>query len=172
MGIEPTRPAWKAGILPLNYTRNFLIAVLATSFSITNKRRSVNTFFYLFRSLFLGRMKGFFPLLLEEACAIRFPGCPPTGRGQLNKKYPLPLLSRAGLYAGKTQGMRFSRIPCGSHSPIRFHPILRCPLLPHGLRCSFSSICRYNSKWQKSGFPAPSRWHRNKRYNLCQTNWQ
>ena len=22
MGIEPTRPAWKAGILPLNYTRN------------------------------------------------------------------------------------------------------------------------------------------------------
>ena len=21
MGIEPTRPAWKAGILPLNYTR-------------------------------------------------------------------------------------------------------------------------------------------------------
>ncbi len=24
MGIEPTRPAWKAGILPLNYTRVFL----------------------------------------------------------------------------------------------------------------------------------------------------
>jgi hypothetical protein len=23
MGIEPTQPAWKAGILPLNYTRNF-----------------------------------------------------------------------------------------------------------------------------------------------------
>ena len=23
MGIEPTRPAWKAGILPLNYTRKF-----------------------------------------------------------------------------------------------------------------------------------------------------
>ena len=23
MGIEPTRPAWKAGILPLNYTRMF-----------------------------------------------------------------------------------------------------------------------------------------------------
>jgi hypothetical protein len=22
MGIEPTRPAWKAGILPLNYTRD------------------------------------------------------------------------------------------------------------------------------------------------------
>ena len=25
MGIEPTRPAWKAGILPLNYTRIFLV---------------------------------------------------------------------------------------------------------------------------------------------------
>ena len=23
MGIEPTQPAWKAGILPLNYTRNY-----------------------------------------------------------------------------------------------------------------------------------------------------
>ena len=23
MGIEPTRPAWKAGVLPLNYTRTF-----------------------------------------------------------------------------------------------------------------------------------------------------
>jgi hypothetical protein len=22
VGIEPTRPAWKAGVLPLNYTRN------------------------------------------------------------------------------------------------------------------------------------------------------
>ena len=25
MGIEPTRPAWKAGILPLNYTRKSLV---------------------------------------------------------------------------------------------------------------------------------------------------
>ncbi len=23
MGIEPTRPAWKAGVLPLNYTRMY-----------------------------------------------------------------------------------------------------------------------------------------------------
>jgi hypothetical protein len=23
MGIEPTLPAWKAGVLPLNYTRTF-----------------------------------------------------------------------------------------------------------------------------------------------------
>ena len=27
MGIGPTRPAWKAGILPLNYTRMFFVAV-------------------------------------------------------------------------------------------------------------------------------------------------
>lgn len=25
MGIEPTLPAWKAGVLPLNYTRTFYI---------------------------------------------------------------------------------------------------------------------------------------------------
>ena len=25
MGIEPTQPAWKAGILPLNYTRTMLV---------------------------------------------------------------------------------------------------------------------------------------------------
>ena len=28
MGIEPTRPAWKAGILPLNYTRKIYISQL------------------------------------------------------------------------------------------------------------------------------------------------
>ncbi len=25
MGIEPTRPAWKAGVLPLNYTRKTVV---------------------------------------------------------------------------------------------------------------------------------------------------
>ncbi len=31
MGIEPTQPAWKAGILPLNYTRTatFILALLS-----------------------------------------------------------------------------------------------------------------------------------------------
>ena len=28
MGIEPTRPAWKAGILPLNYTRTLIYNAL------------------------------------------------------------------------------------------------------------------------------------------------
>ena len=27
MGVEPTRPAWKAGILPLNYTRGTVFIV-------------------------------------------------------------------------------------------------------------------------------------------------
>ena len=31
MGIEPTRPAWKAGILPLNYTRIFLWVSIKTA---------------------------------------------------------------------------------------------------------------------------------------------
>ena len=30
MGIEPTRPAWKAGILPLNYTRMGLLFSLVS----------------------------------------------------------------------------------------------------------------------------------------------
>ena len=30
MGIEPTRPAWKAGILPLNYTRSSTTQVILT----------------------------------------------------------------------------------------------------------------------------------------------
>jgi hypothetical protein len=34
MGIEPTRPAWKAGVLPLNYTR-----ISATAISIAQQPR-------------------------------------------------------------------------------------------------------------------------------------
>ena len=30
MGIGPTQPAWKAGILPLNYTRNFIMLIKFT----------------------------------------------------------------------------------------------------------------------------------------------
>ena len=42
MGIEPTRPAWKAGILPLNYTR------VATFIIIHNTLQNVKSFFNLF----------------------------------------------------------------------------------------------------------------------------
>ena len=42
MGIEPTRPAWKAGVLPLNYTRmgtdtNISLQILAYANSIVNR---------------------------------------------------------------------------------------------------------------------------------------
>ncbi len=36
MGIEPTQPAWKAGILPLNYTRIFTTVII-----VANHRRFV-----------------------------------------------------------------------------------------------------------------------------------
>ena len=50
MGIEPTYPAWKAGVLPLNYTRifhiyfvyRFNVDYLTTAFSICQ------LFFYFF----------------------------------------------------------------------------------------------------------------------------
>ena len=53
MGIEPTRPAWKAGILPLNYTRIYMIILpsplLADLDIITDGMGFVNTFFYFFQ---------------------------------------------------------------------------------------------------------------------------
>ena len=42
MGIEPTRPAWKAGILPLNYTRTSTINV--TEYILTQPPSNVNSF--------------------------------------------------------------------------------------------------------------------------------
>ena len=75
MGIEPTWPAWKAGALPLSYTRkypmelargiepptcwlqvscstNWATPALATSFIISHIHRYVNTFFKSFLDLF------------------------------------------------------------------------------------------------------------------------
>ena len=48
MGIEPTRPAWKAGILPLNYTRIFT----ATLIIIHNQRHNVKCFFAIYFIIF------------------------------------------------------------------------------------------------------------------------
>ena len=48
MGIEPTRPAWKAGILPLNYTRIFS----ATLIIIHNQRCIVKCFFAIYFIIF------------------------------------------------------------------------------------------------------------------------
>ena len=46
MGIEPTYPAWKAGVLPLNYTRTaccLCISVASTKISIYDETSFVNT---------------------------------------------------------------------------------------------------------------------------------
>ena len=49
MGIGPTRPAWKAGILPLNYTRinrsDLSYLSIADLIIIPNTFKKVNTFF-------------------------------------------------------------------------------------------------------------------------------
>ncbi len=45
MGIEPTRPAWKAGILPLNYTRIRLRRLQPTWIIISKPLVFVNSFF-------------------------------------------------------------------------------------------------------------------------------
>ena len=47
MGIEPTRPAWKAGILPLNYTRIGTVFRLShiSLVIITWIQKNVNSFF-------------------------------------------------------------------------------------------------------------------------------
>ena len=37
MGIEPTRPAWKAGILPLNYTRKWKATNVSTLQAVGSK---------------------------------------------------------------------------------------------------------------------------------------
>ena len=62
MGIEPTRPAWKAGILPLNYTRMYLIFSVFGEFFypcvnrlyiIPQLEHFVNSFFEIFLIFFI-----------------------------------------------------------------------------------------------------------------------
>ena len=47
MGIGPTQSAWKADILPLNYTRKFDRSIIISFF-----RAFVNTFLFLFYKIF------------------------------------------------------------------------------------------------------------------------
>ena len=44
MGIEPTQPAWKAGILPLNYTRIFSAAVRGNGDNYTKTQKICQAF--------------------------------------------------------------------------------------------------------------------------------
>ena len=50
MGIEPTYPAWKAGVLPLNYTRMFFcfFVSLKTRIIISHGFIKCNPFFQIF----------------------------------------------------------------------------------------------------------------------------
>ena len=66
-GIEPARPAWKAGILPLNYTRIFLFDVLPhiSSFIITRIYQNVNTFFQKNKKYFFDFSGGCYPARLH-----------------------------------------------------------------------------------------------------------
>ena len=47
MGIEPTYPAWKAGVLPLNYTRVFRNATILSQSTCFVKRFFKKIFFFL-----------------------------------------------------------------------------------------------------------------------------
>ena len=48
MGIEPTYPAWKAGVLPLNYTRVFH----NTKTIIPYSRKNASRIFYFFQKIY------------------------------------------------------------------------------------------------------------------------
>ena len=48
MGIGPTRPAWKAGILPLNYTR-----IRQRLYILPKIKKKVKCFFSIFRTFFI-----------------------------------------------------------------------------------------------------------------------
>ncbi len=76
MGIEPTRPAWKAGILPLNYTRRF-----GTCIVYHNLERLSSPFFEFFYFIYgeyekvkaangfgadMGFLKDFMPCFLKD----------------------------------------------------------------------------------------------------------
>ena len=60
MGIEPTRPAWKAGVLPLNYTRtgaevpNISHKIIAYHFQDVNKNFGTNAVESLGQNTFYG----------------------------------------------------------------------------------------------------------------------
>ena len=58
MGIEPTYPAWKAGVLPLNYTRMTLIIIFIIQLFVNN------FFIFLFFHFF-------FPLLHSDVIMKR-----------------------------------------------------------------------------------------------------
>ena len=86
MGIEPTRPAWKAGILPLNYTRMVLPLT------------SANGYYHIFAGLSMGFLK--------------FSGPPPWKFGipqPFVVQMPSPCQRGEGLRAQSANGFPVSR---------------------------------------------------------------
>ena len=57
MGIEPTSSAWKAEVLPLNYTRLFCLAPYIRSNDSNCLRLAPNTGLNRTNSAFIGRAK-------------------------------------------------------------------------------------------------------------------
>ena len=60
MGIGPTRPAWKAGILPLNYTRNSLISRINALVYNNTFQNDCQRFFPCFSKIFQKNFKKLF----------------------------------------------------------------------------------------------------------------
>ena len=53
MGIEPTYPAWKAGVLPLNYTRISYVAFVSNEVHYTLLRPTCqHLFFFLYKTVY------------------------------------------------------------------------------------------------------------------------
>ena len=68
MGIEPTRPAWKAGILPLNYTRVCMLVnrpyIIAQFISLVKGFFEINL---LFRKDFRGK-----PPCMDPSSVVKY----------------------------------------------------------------------------------------------------
>ena len=64
MGIEPTYLAWKASVLPLNYTRIYVNPFGLLSLSFRNNEYST-TGLLKSQALFLSFLKNFFKLILH-----------------------------------------------------------------------------------------------------------
>ncbi len=79
MGIEPTRPAWKAGILPLNYTRIYAIFRLPIYYTtnLSFCQGVFRKFFCNFRFFFERKIKAVFlcRFFQQKAGTAFFNGC-------------------------------------------------------------------------------------------------
>ena len=99
MGIEPTRPAWKAGILPLNYTRISTYSGTVSLYRLPYFKRFVNTFFRFFCT----------EILQSELRPVR----PPEKAGGV-----LPDKSAAEKISCNLARLLYNRIDCAEGIPL------------------------------------------------------